>query len=75
MNSFFYSRKVFKNYFYDSKLKISADSKYLLELSNKNISHKHLSLTSVCMYNKGLSTNLNSFYLRFKEDLSYLRSR
>jgi len=73
--SFFYSKKVFKNNFYDSKLKISADSKYLLQLSKKKISHKHLNLLSVCMYNKGLSTNINSFYIRLKEDLYYLKEQ
>ena len=51
---------------------ISADSKYLLNLSIQDLNHKHLSLTSVCMYNKGLSTDIKYLLLRISEDLKYL---
>ena len=69
----FYSKSIYKKYKYDENLKISSDSKFLIELSKKKISHIKLNFISVCMYNKGLSTNLSSVTTRIKEDLTYLK--
>ena len=69
----FYSRKIYKNYFYDEKFKISSDSKFLFQISKKKIVHKNLNIISVCMFNRGLSTNMSSFFLRINEDLTYLK--
>ena len=67
----FYSSRVIKKNTYNDEYLISADSKYLLNLSIQDLNHKHLSLTSVCMYNKGLSTDIKYLLLRISEDLKY----
>ena len=69
----FYSKKIYKSFKYDEKFKISSDSKYLFNLSNSKIQHKSIDRISVCMFNRGLSTNMSSFTLRVKEDLTYLK--
>ena len=73
--SFFYSSKIYKNFFYDESLKISSDSKFLNILSKKNISHKHLNFFSICMFHKGLSTKFSTFFKRTIEDLRYLKEQ
>ena len=69
---FIYSKKIYKNFLYDKKMKISADSKYLIEISKHKVNHKHLNFVSVCMFNQGLSTNISQLKLRIREDLQYL---
>lgn len=69
----FYSKKIYKKFLYDENFKISSDSKYLFKISKKKIIHKSINIISVCMFNRGLSTNISSFVLRVKEDLIYLR--
>ena len=69
---FIYSKKIYKNFLYDKKMKISADSKYLIEISKQKVNHKHLNFVSVCMFNQGLSTNISQLKLRIREDLQYL---
>ena len=71
----FLFKKSNKKFKYDANYKISGDSKYLLELSSKNLKHKHLNFTSVCMYGSGLSTNISNLLIRVSEDFRYLKAR
>jgi len=69
---FIYSKKIYKNFLYDKKMKISADSKFLIKISKQKVNHQHLNFFSVCMMNQGLSTNVSHLKIRISEDLRYL---
>ncbi len=68
----FYSKKIYKKFLYDENFKISSDSKFLSKIGTKKIKHKSINFYSVCMFNKGLSTEMSSLTQRVKEDLDYL---
>jgi glycosyltransferase involved in cell wall biosynthesis len=68
-----YSKKIYKKFKYDENFKISSDSKYLIQLSRSNLVTKKKDIVSVCMFNRGLSTNISSMSLRMKEDFKFLK--
>ena len=44
---FIFTKKIYKNFYTIKKMKISADSKYLIEISKHKVNHKHLNFVSL----------------------------
>ena len=67
--SLFLSKKIYKNLFYLTTYKISADTNYIYKLKQKIKKFSLYNEPIVFMNNTGLSTNLSSFIEKFVEDI------
>lgn len=70
----FIFNKVAKKFRYNDNYNISADLDFILKLIQNNIKYKYLNFFSVGMEAKGMSSNLNYFIIKIKEDLSIHKS-
>ena len=67
--SLFYSKKIYKNFFYFTNYRISADSYFLYTLKKKIKKISLYDKPNIFMSSSGLSTNFSFFFIKLKEDL------
>ena len=64
----FLSKKVAKKFKYNDNYYISADLDFILKLIRNNVTYKHLNFFSIAMEYYGMSSSLNYFFLKLRED-------
>jgi glycosyltransferase involved in cell wall biosynthesis len=65
----FFSKKIAKNFRYNTKYNISADLDLILRLIKKKVSYRHLNFLSIVMETGGMSSFQGKFLKKMYEDL------